>query len=178
MSKKEQTLNMKFDDSVNHDTNVARVVLNTGVLNGITVQAYAPCGIDANLGTLVKQLSEQCTADNFSAEKMLMAQAHTLDTMFNSLASRAAHKISLNDITLADTLLKLALRAQNQCGKTLQVILQNQQNKLLSEVQPNDSMDYSQTAQAIEGNKTMATLAVIDGGKVRSRQKESVAECV
>jgi hypothetical protein len=72
--------------------------------------------------------------------------------------------------------MKLALRAQNQCGKTLQVISQNQQNKLLNGAKANDGVDTSKTIEAIEGDKTVATLGLFNGGKVSKREVKSVTK--
>jgi hypothetical protein len=107
---------------------------------------------------------------------MLKAQAQTLDAIFNNLASIAVQ--NFNNLPAFEAVMKSAFQAQNQCGKTLQVISQNQQNKLLNGAKANDGVDTSKTIEAIEGNKTMATLEFFNGGKIRKRQKESIAECL
>jgi len=50
-----------------------------------------------------------------------MAQAHTLDALFNNLARRAAANIGAY-MNAADTYLRLALRAQAQCRATLETL--------------------------------------------------------
>jgi hypothetical protein len=50
---------------------------------------------------------------------MLTAQAHTLDAIFNNLATKASNAEYLNNL---DTYLKLALRAQSQCRSTWEAL--------------------------------------------------------
>jgi hypothetical protein len=58
-------------------------------------------------------------ADTKSAETMLVTQARDLDKLFIGLAKRA---IQSGDAHEADMLLRLALKAQAQCFRTLQVL--------------------------------------------------------
>ena len=71
------------------------------------------------------QLADQCKAvhgGNLSrAESMLTAQAHSLNAIFTSMASRAA-KNAGEYIQAAEIYLKLALRAQSQCRATLETL--------------------------------------------------------
>ncbi len=155
----------------------ARAFIKPSLRSGVTMSAFTIKGFETNVGSLVDQLDTLCKDDNFNAENMLIAQAHTLDAIFNNLAFMASNNIN-NNFDAADSLLKLALRAQNQCGKTLQVILQNQQSKLLTGVKNGESLDSGTAIDAIPSNKKMATLVAIDGGKNRRRKKDSLAECV
>src|SRR5690606_12704096 len=52
---------------------------------------------------------------------MLIIQAHTLDAIFNNLARRSALNMG-EYMGAAETYMKLALRAQNQCRATLQTL--------------------------------------------------------
>ena len=155
---------------------MARAFANPSVRSALTTRSFTNKGFEIETGALVKQLKTLCKDDNFNADEMLKAQAQTLDAIFNNLAQTAA--LNFNNVNVFTPIMKLAMQAQNQCGKTLQVISQNQQNKLLNEAKANDSMDYSKTIEAIEDNKKVATLVAIDGGKVRRRKKENIAECV
>jgi hypothetical protein len=143
---------------------IASVALDSTVRAAVTMQEYAGT-INSDLPALVRQLRSQC--NNFNAEKTLIAQAVTLDAIFNNLATQAACVGWNTNTDKAEQLLRLGLRAQNQCGKTLQLILQNQQNKLLVEEQHGSkTMDGRAEKPAIEGNPPVAALACIDGRKV------------
>jgi hypothetical protein len=59
--------------------------------------------------------------DLSEAEIMLLAQAVTLDTIFNTLARRAATTMGTH-FDATDTYLRLALKAQGQCRTTLETL--------------------------------------------------------
>lgn len=168
------TIERKKDET--EDSAMARAFTNPSVRSALTTSSFTNKGFEIETGALVKQLKTLCKDDNFNVDEMLKAQAQTLDAIFNNLAQTAA--LNLNNVNVFTPIMKLAIQAQNQCGKTLQVISQNQQNKLLNEAKANDSVDSSKTIEAIESNKKVATLVAIDGGKVRRRKKENIAECV
>lgn len=168
------TIERKKDET--EDAAMARAFTNPSVRSALTTRSFTNKGFEIETGALVKQLKTLCKDDNFNVDEMLKAQAQTLDAIFNNLAQTAA--LNFNNVNVFTPIMKLAIQAQNQCGKTLQVISQNQQNKLLNEAKTNDSMDSSKTIEAVEGNKKVATLVAIDGGKVRRRKKENIAECV
>lgn len=155
---------------------MARAMTNPSIGSALTIGAFTKQGLETDTGALIERLDKLYRDDDFKAENMLIAQAHTLDAIFNNLAQTAA--LNLNNVNVFVPIMKLAIQAQNQCGKTLQVISQNQQNKLLNGGKVNDSVDTSKTIEAIEGNKTVATLVKFDGGKISKRQKESVIKCL
>ena len=65
----------------------------------------------------------------------------------------------------------LGLRAQNQCGKTLQLILQIQQNKLLVEEQNGTKiLDGRTKTKAVGGHKIVATMGIVNGASNKRRQ--------
>jgi hypothetical protein len=94
--------------------------------NAITIKSYsAKFGDDVPLMGLVNALRSQAKevhgGDLKRTETMLIAQAHTLDAIFNNLAQRAA--LNLGEyIGAADTYLRLALKAQSQCRTTLETL--------------------------------------------------------
>ncbi|MEN9597613.1 MAG: hypothetical protein RL236_2047 [Pseudomonadota bacterium] len=163
------------EQDINNNQKKARMALDSTVRASLTVREYTDVA-SSDLPTMVNELRNQCA--NFNAESTLIAQAITLDAIFNDLATQAACVGWNTNTDKAEQLLRLALRAQNQAGKTLQVILQNQQNKLLNGAKPNDSVDTSKTVEAIEGNKTVATLVKFDGRKNKRREKIGIPECV
>ncbi len=142
---------------------IASVALDATVRAAVTMQEYAGT-INSDLPTLVRQLRSQC--DKLNAEKTLVAQAVTLDAIFNSLATQAACVGWNTNTDKAEQLLRLGLRAQNQCGKTLQLILQNQQNKLLAgNTYGSKTLDSGAETKTVRSRKAMATLVVLPGGK-------------
>lgn len=55
-------------------------------------------------------------------EAILVAQAHTLDALFNSLGQRAAMNFGAGHKDAGETYLRLALKAQSQCRTTLEAL--------------------------------------------------------
>ena len=145
---------------------IASVALDPAVKAAVTMQEYSSL-VDPDLPSMVRQLRSQC--NDFNAEKTLVAQAVTLDAIFNSLATQAACVGWNTNTDKAEQLLRLGLRAQNQCGKTLQLILQNQQNKLLvtRNTYGSKTLDRRAENDTIKGHKAVATLVVLPGGKDR-----------
>ena len=70
-------------------------------------------------GELRKSGDAVVKGDTASIERMLMAQAHALDSLFATLSRRAGAQTLLAQF---ETHLKLALRAQSQCRATLETL--------------------------------------------------------
>jgi len=101
----------------------AKTALGPTVNAAATVQEYAKAFGELDLVDLIDALSEQTEAvvkgDLGRAETMLVAQAHTLDAIFNNLAQRAIRSEYLNQL---DAWLKFALRAQAQSRATWEAV--------------------------------------------------------
>jgi len=80
---------------------------------------------ELHLEGLIHNLNQQVNAvkDNKLGrpEEMLVAQAHTLDAIFNNMTQRAVLNAD-EYIDACDTYLKLGLRAQSQCRATLETL--------------------------------------------------------
>ena len=144
----------------------ARSLLNPVLRGAITIDAYTINGMQADISTLVATLEQQCKGGDFDSKSMLIAQAQTLDCLFHNLAYNASLNLSKNTAA-AETLLKLAFRAQNQSGKTLQVLLQNE---LLSGDRNGAKLDDGTTIDAVPSNKETSNLVKFDRCKVSRRK--------
>jgi len=104
---------------------LAHTLLQPTVQAGCTLMEFNKGFGEMAINTLVTDLSKQCDlaseGDLARGEALLMAQAHTLDALFNNLARRAAANIG-EYMNAADTYLRLALRAQAQCRATLETL--------------------------------------------------------
>ena len=70
----------------------------------------------------VQRLQKEVRDGNLSAmENMLTAQAVALDAIFNSLAQRASFNVG-EHLPACESYLRLALKAQAQCAKTLETL--------------------------------------------------------
>lgn len=78
-------------------------------------------GLTESLEVLNAQVKEVQGGDLSGIERTLVAQANTLDAIFNELASRAARNMG-EYLNATETYLRLALKAQTQCRATLETL--------------------------------------------------------
>jgi hypothetical protein len=104
---------------------LARVAINPAVHAAKTQQKFVSGFGELEIADILAVLKEQTSAaedgKTSRAEAMLAAQAHTLDAIFNSLASRAADNMGHYPETV-ERYLKLALRAQSQSRATWETL--------------------------------------------------------
>jgi hypothetical protein len=170
----EAQIKLFVDAEITSPEKIAACSLDPVIRSAITQQEYTAT-FTADLPTMVKKLRERCNK-SLNVEKTLISQASTLDSIFNSLATQAACVGWNTNTDKAEKLLRLAFKAQAQCAKTLQVVLQNELakknrpnelivNDCVGEINGSSKMDGSTKTSAIESNSTMAALVCIEGGK-------------
>jgi hypothetical protein len=100
-----------------------QIALSSNTQNAVGVLAWSKFAGEADLQALVNDLGEQTknvqAGDMRPVEGMLYRQAKTLETMFTSLARRAANQDGLKQFQVN---LTLALKAQAQCRATLEAL--------------------------------------------------------
>ncbi len=105
----------------NPDEAIARTLTRPTIQAAATIQKWGEDSQEVN--ALARELSAQVAAVNGNdltrAEGMLIAQAHTLDALFNKLA-RITHEQEY--LRQYETYLRLALKAQSQCRATLETL--------------------------------------------------------
>lgn len=90
-----------------------------------TIQMYQDRSADINvlIHELRKQIADTKNGGMSQQEAMLIAQAHTLDALFNSLARRAhADMCGSHLLDAADRYLRLAFKAQAQAVRTIEAL--------------------------------------------------------
>lgn len=117
----------------------AEALLRPNINNALTIQQYNHESGRIELAQLVDALRDQVDAvaksnDLKRAEGILIAQAHTLDAIFNDLAQRATMYVD-GDIRVAESYLRLALKAQSQCRATLESLSEIKNPRTLAFVQ-------------------------------------------
>jgi len=78
-------------------------------------------GLTESLQALNAQVKEVQSGNLGGVEKTLVAQANTLDAIFNELARRAARNMG-EHLSATEVYLRLALKAQTQCRATLETL--------------------------------------------------------
>lgn len=103
---------------------IAAVALGPITSNALTAltfskRGFGPIGVQAAVGTLHESVKAVQGGALGGAEALLMSQATALNAIFGELAVRAH---SQENIKSFDTLLRLAMKAQNQCRMTLETL--------------------------------------------------------
>ena len=170
----EAKIKLFVDTEITSPEKIAAVGLDPIVRAAITQQEYTAT-FTTDLPVMVKQLRERCNK-SLNPEKTLIAQALTLDSIFNSLATQAACVGWNTNTDKAEKLLRLAFKAQAQCAKTLQVALMAQEiaKKARNELIVNENGVNHGTEKVVEGAACLAVesdtaspaLACINGRKV------------
>ena len=135
------------------------VVLSSVIQNSVGISAWSKFAGETNLNELVLDLGTRIDkikdGDMSSVEAMLFGQAKVLETMFTSLARRAANNDGLKQFQVN---LTLALKAQAQCRVTLEA---------LAEIKNPRSVAFVKQANLAQGhqqvNNTYATVSAHSG---------------
>jgi hypothetical protein len=103
----------------------ARQLIRPSVGAALIVRQFNTAAGDLSLSELVAELAAQAklaTDGNMArGEAMLIAQAHSLDAIFNQLARRAGRNMG-EYLEAADRYMRLALKAQTQCRTTIEAL--------------------------------------------------------
>ena len=123
--KDKYTLAMKREEGKTEEKQFAEIVLSTTNRNTLTALRFAKGTIDGDVNLLdAVTVMRESTAkvnngDLKSLESTLTVQATSLDAIFNHLALRAHAADTLPKL---EVFMRLALKAQAQCARTIEVI--------------------------------------------------------
>jgi hypothetical protein len=116
-------LTVSRDENESEEVAMAKTALRPTLQSAATIMQYNRLAGELDLGGLMTELAAQTktgiAGDMGRGEAMLIAQAHTLDAMFNDLARRA---IKSEYLSQAESYLKMSLRAQSQCRSTWEAV--------------------------------------------------------
>jgi hypothetical protein len=123
-NKSSNTVQMKGDPA-DCPRLVAQLAVTPSLQAAATIKRWSNAVGELDITALIEELRQQATTtsggDLTRQEAMLSIQAHTLDTIFNELARRAAANIG-EYIGAAETYMRLALKAQGQCRTTIETL--------------------------------------------------------
>lgn len=148
-----------------NDKLVARALAQPEVRAARTIQRFEGDNLDINAcaDELREQIANVLRGGMERAEAMLVAQAHTLDSLFSSLAMRSKANTDGGFLDAADRYMRLALKAQSQCRATLEtlatiknppVIYAKQVNQTTGPQQINNGTVAPSQAREIENEQT------------------------
>lgn len=111
------------DDKETFDRAIARELTKPSVTAASTIQVWDRSHeVNALSAELTEQIKLVHNGDLKRAEGLLIAQAQTLDLIFNRLAVRSVENIYGGFMEAGETYLRLAMRAQGQCRATLETL--------------------------------------------------------
>jgi len=149
------------------DKCVAELILRPNVQSASTIKAFNSEDDNINVNAIICELSQQSQAVHNGkmsrVEEMLVAQAHTLDAIFSSLARRS--KANMGEYTdTADRYMRLGLKAQSQCRATLETLAAIK----------NPPIVYARQANIAQGNQQVnnGVLTHAHAGKAETVQNE------
>jgi hypothetical protein len=119
--KPRNSIDVRQDINELPDDAVARTLTRPEVLAAVTIQHWQGnvSEVNAIAQILSLQFGDVTNGNMARPEAMLLAQAHTLDELFNNLARQAKNQENLR---WYETYLRLALKAQSQCRSTLEAL--------------------------------------------------------
>lgn len=120
------TLQIKQEQGKSKERQFAEVGLSPTTLNTMTARIFAQGGMgEINITEAVCVMRERVgkvnAGDTSELEATLTAQSVSLDALFNELARRAALNMG-EYLGAMETYLRLALKAQAQCARTIEVL--------------------------------------------------------
>ena len=123
-SSDKNTLAIKHDKEKSKDRHFAEIGLSTTILNAVTASNFTKSIVgEINFTEAVEVMKEKVSKVNVGdltgLEATLTAQVTSLDTIFNALARRSN---SSDTMTNLEIYMRLALKAQAQCSRTIEVL--------------------------------------------------------
>lgn len=113
----------EFNEAINREV-MAYAVTMPEVRSARVIQRYEGDSLDitAEVDELRRLVGKVNKGDMSTPEAMLVAQAHTLDALFSNLAIRAHGNMTAGYLDASDRYFRLALKAQAQAAKTIQIL--------------------------------------------------------
>lgn len=157
------TLQFKKRDDETEAAALSRAVASPNVNAGMTMLQFHPLKTGASVTDLVEQIGKHAKTvrdgDMDRPEAMLVAQAHTLDTIFNSLAQRAAQNMAAGHMHATDTYLRMALKAQSQCRTTIEALGELKYPKTATFIKQQNVANQQQVNNGIANDSAPSTPA-------------------
>ncbi len=143
------------DDSM--DRIKAETSISTTTLNAVTARSFSKImgvtDLTETINVMHEKVSKVNGGDLTELEATLTAQTVTLDTMFNELARRAALNMG-EHMQATESYMRLALKAQSQCARTIEVLAAMKNPPVIFAKQANISHGNQQVNNGSKPNAT------------------------
>jgi hypothetical protein len=153
-----RSLQVRLKEGETKSKAYSRVMTSPSANASITMLNFHSMKEGVNITDLVEEVRDQVAAiQNGSMgrpEALLSAQAHTLDTIFNALAQKAAANMNAGYLPASETYLRMALKAQSQCRTTLEALAEIKFPRSATFIKQANIADQQQVNNGQAGNAT------------------------
>ena len=154
-TKSDTVIQIKADKEDSRNQAIAKMLMKPSLQAAFTIHEWENTSDAVSImDVLSKQIDEVNQGNMNQAEAMLLAQAHTLDALFNNLARKAKNQQYLNQF---ETNLRLALKAQSQCRATLETLSAIKNPPVVIAKQANISNGHQQINNGVPVTRTEKT---------------------
>lgn len=120
-------LQIKQEQGKSKERQFAEIGLSPATLNTMTARIFSQGGvgeidITEAVGVMRDKVGKVNAGDTSELEATLTAQSVSLDALFNELARRAASNMGGGYMQAMEIYMRLALKAQAQCARTIEVL--------------------------------------------------------
>ena len=156
-SKKVININESDYDGKSHDQVIAEISQSPIAANATTAKAFAAgsfgeVGISDAMDAMREKVVKVQTGDMTDMESLLVAQATSLAAIYNEMARRAALNMG-EYLSVTETYLRLAFKAQSQCRTTVEALAEIKTPRHVSFVrQANIAHGHQQVNNGVQGN--------------------------
>lgn len=145
---KSKVMQIKQEKGKSKERQFAELSLSAPILNVMTTLSFSQkmmgeIDITEAVNVMREKVSDVNAGNLNEMEATLTAQTVSLDAMFNELARRAVANMG-NNIQVTESYMRLALKAQSQCARAIEVLAAMKAPPLLYAKQANISHGHQQ----------------------------------
>jgi hypothetical protein len=172
---------VKGETAPSEDSLLAESYLNSAAMAGSDVRRiqHGKSNDGPGVTELVAELERQTKAVNSGdvseAERMLFAQAHTLQHLFSRLSRRAITNMEAGYLDAFERYMRMALRAQNQCRANLETLAALKNPQVIFAKQANVSQGHQQINNYPGARAESEQNELLTGGKHDSLDSRAAA---
>ena len=161
---KTNEMRIQFEKGKSQERQFAETSLSSPILNAVTAQTYSKSvmgeiDITEAVNVMREKVSNVNAGNLNDLEATLTAQTVSLDTIFNELARRAALNVGTH-MQVTESYMRLALKAQSQCARTIEVLAAMKNPPLVFAKQANISHGHQQVNNGAQPMPTHAEKTV------------------
>ncbi|TCV89669.1 hypothetical protein [Sulfurirhabdus autotrophica] len=166
------TLEIMHDKNKTEDHQFAEIGLSATTLNAVTARTFSQqtmgeIDLTETISVMREKVAQVNSGNLIELEATLTAQTVSLDTIFNELARRAALNMG-EHMSATESYMRLALKAQAQCARTIEVLAAMKTPPVVFAKQANISNGHQQINNSIQSS----TRTHAHTGKTVNQQNE------